>query len=88
MNISIKHFTTPDFWPLYNALPQEVRVLADKNYALLKSDPKHRSLQFKAVEDLWSIRVGLHYRALGKMRADGLYWFWIGPHGGYDKFMP
>ena len=88
VNISIKHFTTPDFWQLYNALPQEVRTLADKNYGILKSNPSHPSLQFKEVEDLWSIRVGLHYRALGKMRMDGLYWFWIGPHSVYDKLMP
>ncbi len=84
----MKHSATPDFWRLYNALPQEVRALADKNYALLKMDPSHPSLRFKSVGDLWSIRVGSHYRALGRLRADGLYWFWIGPHADYDKFMP
>ena len=84
----MNHFTTPDFWLLPNALPREVRELADKNYDLLKADPRHPSLRFKDIEGLWSVRVGRHYRALGRMRADGLYWFWIGPHGGYDKFMP
>ena len=88
VNLFIKHFTTPDFWQHYNALPQEVRSLADKNYELLKSNPAHPSLQFKSVGELWSIRVGLHYRALGRMRADGLYWFWIGPHGVYDGYLP
>ncbi len=84
----MKHSATPDFWRLYNALPQEVRTLADKNYALLKMNPNHLSLRFKSIDSLWSIRVGSHYRALGKMREDGLYWFWIGPHADYDKFMP
>ena len=84
----MKHFTTADFWQLYNALPEEVRDLADKNYELLKADPSHPSLRFKNIEGLWSVHVGSHYRALGVMRADGLYWFWIGPHAGYDKFMP
>ena len=84
----MKHFTTPEFWELYNALPREVRALADKNYELLKADPSHSSLRFKSIEGLWSVRVGSHYRALGSMRPDGLYWFWIGPHGDYDKFMP
>ena len=88
VNSPMKHFTTPDFWQLYNALPQEVRALADKNYELLKVNPAHSSLRFKNIEGLWSVRVGSHYRALGKMRAEGLYWFWIGPHGNYDKFMP
>ncbi len=49
VNLFIKHFTTPDFWQLYNALPAEVRALADKNYELLKSNPAHPSLQFKSV---------------------------------------
>ena len=84
----MNHFTTPDFWLLPNALPRGVRELADKNYDLLKADPRHPSLRFKDIEGLWSVRVGRHYRALGWMRADGLYWFWIGPHGDYDKFMP
>ena len=84
----MNHFTTPDFWQHYNALPREVRELADKNYELLKADASHSSLRFKSVDGLWSVRIGLHYRALARMRSDGLYWFWIGPHGDYDKFMP
>ena len=43
------HFTTPDFWRLHNALPPEVRALADKNYLQLKADPIHPSLQFKNI---------------------------------------
>jgi hypothetical protein len=84
----MKHFTTPDFWQCYNALPREVRELADKNYTILKADSSHPSLRFKNIEGLWSVRVGSHYRALGTLRADGLYWFWIGPHGDYGKFLP
>ena len=88
LSFVIKHFTTPDFWQLYNALPEEIRALADKRYELLKVNSAHPSLRFKNIEDLWSVRVGSHYRALGKMRTEGLFWFWIGPHGEYDKFMP
>ena len=84
----MNHFTTPEFWPLYNALPQEVRALADKNYELLRANPAHPSLRFKNIEGFWSVRVGSRYRALAALRADGFYWFWIGPHGDYDKFMP
>ncbi len=84
----MNHFAAPEFWPLYNALPQDVRALADKNYALLKADPAHPSLHFKSIDGLWSVRIGLHYRALASRRADGFYWFWIGPHAGYDKLMP
>ena len=85
----LNHFTTSDFWRLYNALPEEVRKLADKNYQLLRVDPTHPSLHFKEIDaDLWSVRVGRSYRALAFQEEDGFYWFWIGSHSQYDKFMP
>ena len=58
----MRHFTSSDFWTMYGALPEEIRELADKNYALLKTNPRHPSLQLKRIEDLWSVRVGHHYR--------------------------
>jgi hypothetical protein len=45
----VKHFASPKFWTAYEALPLSVRQQADANYALLKSDPRHPSLQFKKV---------------------------------------
>jgi hypothetical protein len=84
----MRHFTTPDFWLLYNALPDSVRELVDKNYELLKADPTHPSLHFKEVAGLWSVRVDRRYRALAYREPDGFYWFWIGSHADYDKFMP
>ena len=53
-----------------------VRTLADRNYELMKSDPMHRSLHFKKVGSLWSVRVGLHYRALATEVEEDLVWFW------------
>ncbi len=82
------HYTTPQFWQLYNALPQEVRQLADKNFALLKADPAHSSLRLKKVGKYWSARVGVHYRVLATERAEGLVWLWIGPHATYDALLP
>jgi hypothetical protein len=61
----MKHYTTLDFWESYNKLPISVQKLADKNYELLKQNPKHPSLHFKKIGELWSVRVGLNYRALG-----------------------
>jgi hypothetical protein len=83
----LKHFTSPRFWALYSALPKEARELADKNYELLKADPRHPSLHFKRIGKLWSIRVGDHYRALGHDVPEGVHWFWIGTHGEYDKLI-
>lgn len=83
----MRHLASPRFWALYNALPADVRDLADKNYALLKSDPRHPSLHFKRIGKLWSVRVGDHYRALGTDVKVGIYWIWIGTHAEYDKLV-
>jgi len=84
----VNHFTTPQFWNCYKLLPTEVRELADKNFQLLKADPKHPSLHFKKIDGLWSVRVGRHYRALAKDKPEGVLWFWIGSHAEYEKLMP
>jgi hypothetical protein len=83
----LRHVASPRFWALYHALPADVRELADKNYALLKSDPRHPSLHFKRIGELWSVRVGDHYRALGTDVKEGIYWIWIGTHAEYDKLV-
>jgi len=84
----MRHFTTPQFWQLYNALPAEMRELADKNFALLQADPDHSSLRFKKIGKYWLARIGLHYRVLAYDRPEGVLWFWIGPHAVYDSYMP
>ena len=83
------HTASARFWACYQALPAEVRVLADKNFNLLKVDPSHPSLQFKLLGagKLYSARVGLHYRALGLPREQGVHWFWIGTHAEYDRLV-
>ena len=83
----MKHYTSSDFWALYWNLPADTRALADKNYELLKSDPRHPSLQLKRIDELWSVRVGQRYRAIGIDAPDGIQWIWIGSHADYDKFI-
>jgi hypothetical protein len=83
----MSHFSTPEFWFYYRQLPENVRDLADKNFALLQQDPHHPSLQLKKVGAFWSARVGLRYRALARERSEGLVWFWIGHHRDYDQFL-
>jgi hypothetical protein len=80
----MKHFAGRAFWEAYRTLPEPVRLLADKNFALLKSDPRHPSLQFKKAGRFWSVRVGLRYRALAVEANGDLVWFWIGWHADYD----
>ena len=83
----MKHFANARFWRCYRALPAEIRALADRNYALLSASPSHASLHFKQVGVLWSVRVGLHYRALAAAAGDDLVWFWIGSHAEYDRLV-
>ena len=83
----MRHFASPEFWSAYRRLPANVRALADKNFALLKSDPRHPSLHLKQAGRYTSVRVGLRYRALAVEADDGLLWFWIGSHADYDALL-
>ena len=83
----MNHHASRRFWSLYEALPAEIRDLADKNFQLMKSNPQHPSLRFKKIGDRFSVRIGLHHRALGVSVEDGVLWFWIGTHGDYDKLV-
>jgi len=84
---AVEHDATPRFWRCYRKPPQEVRQLADRSYALFKSDTSHRSLQFKRIGQFWSVRVGRHYRSLAIEAGRDVVWFWIGSHDEYDKLV-
>ena len=83
----MNHYASPRFWECHAALPQPVKELADANFELLKQNPRHPSLHFKRIGQFWSVRVGLHYRALGVSVVDGIVWFWIGTHAEYDRII-
>jgi mRNA-degrading endonuclease RelE of RelBE toxin-antitoxin system len=86
----MRHFALQRFWRHYRQLPKDVRQLADKNFAVLQADPQHPSLHFKRVgrsKQLWSVRVGMHYRALAVEKPEGMVWFWIGTHAEYDRLL-
>ena len=77
---------TPEFWQLYRALSGPAKRLARKNYRLWSGNALHPSLHFKSVgKDNWSVRVGDHYRAVGKFSENIFIWEWIGTHEEYNK---
>jgi hypothetical protein len=84
---AVKHFTTPEFWEHFGRLPPEIQRLAQKDFELLKLNPRHPSLRLKKAGVFWTARVGIHYRAIAKERAEGLNWFWIGHHSEYDPLL-
>lgn len=79
------HSATSRFWACYLALPKDIQTLADKNYELLRSDPRHPSLHLKKLGEFWSVRVGRNHRALAIENDDGMLWVWIGTHAEYDR---
>ncbi|MBI4714600.1 MAG: hypothetical protein HY760_01410 [Nitrospirae bacterium] len=83
----MKHIASPEFWICFDSLPSQIQELARKNFSLLKKNPQHPSLQFKKIGEYRSVRIGLKYRALGVGVSEGVLWFWIGPHAGYDKLL-
>lgn len=80
----MKHLATDSFWERYALLSDSVRKQADKNFALLKTNPQHPSLHLKKVGRFWSVRIGLKHRALAVESEGGLLWFWLGAHAEYD----
>jgi hypothetical protein len=83
----VNHYASSAFWRRYEALPERIQTLADKNFALLQTDPDHPSLRFKRVGRFWSARVGRDYRAVALPVEDGMLWFWIGTHAEYDRLL-
>ena len=81
---------TEEFRQRLARLPAAVQEQAARAYALWRLDPYHNSLQFKRVsqrQPMYSVRVGLGYRALGLREDEHLYWFWLGPHAEYDELL-
>ncbi|MFM1841472.1 MAG: hypothetical protein RLZZ490_203 [Cyanobacteriota bacterium] len=83
---------TQNFRQQFLKLPPQVKKVATKNYQLWQKMPFHPSLQFKLVkpkENIWSVRIGIGWRALGVMKVneDKIIWFWLGSHADYDKIL-
>ena len=86
----MKSHLTDDFAACFRKLPKRIQDLARKNYRLWKRDSSHPSLQFKRVAKkpaVYSIRVGIGWRALGVIGGEDIIWFWIGSHADYEKLI-
>jgi hypothetical protein len=86
----VKSAATRRFWQLFQTLPSEVQRLATKNHSLWQRNRSHPSLGFRRLqgsEDRFSIRVGDHYRALGRLAGAKMIWVWIDSHSDYDRLV-
>jgi hypothetical protein len=82
--------TSARFRLAFGQLPARAQRRARAAYRLFRQDPSHSSLRFKLVHParpIYSVRIGLAYRALGVRDGDEIVWFWIGSHADYDHLL-
>ena len=82
----ISHLTE-EFASCFHKLPSRVQRLARKSYRLWKQNPSRPGLYFKRVGKnklVYSVRVGIDWRALGLKVDDAIVWFWIGSHAEFE----
>lgn len=79
--------TTRSFREAFKLLPDDVKVRAREAYYLWRENPDLPGLRFKRVGNEVSVRIGRHYRALGLLEGDTVYWFWIGKHDEYERLI-
>ena len=81
---------TRSFRTAFAELPADIQARARLAYQLFRDHPEHPSLRFKKVdqsENVYSVRIGLGYRALGILQGSTVIWFWIGSHADYDRLV-
>ena len=86
----MKSRTTAQFRKALSQLPPDIKGKAAKAYRLFRENQQHPSLHFKQVhttKPVYSVRIGLGYRALGVRHENEILWFWIGSHADYDKLV-
>ena len=73
---------------MFSNLPFGAQRDAKRAYRLFQNNPAHPGLQFKKLEDednIYSVRIGLEFRALCVMKRDRVVWYWISNHSEYDR---
>ena len=91
MGRAVKSRLHPSFVKQFDKLPRNVRTLVQKNYQLCRENHHHPGLEFKRIHatlPIYSVRVGIHHRAVGLRRDEGdddaIVWFFIGSHAEHD----
>jgi murein DD-endopeptidase MepM/ murein hydrolase activator NlpD len=81
---------TDDFLVCFERLPERIRRQARSAYRIWKANREHPGIDFKRVgtkSPVYSVRVGIGWRALGLKQGNTMLWFWIGPHAEYDRLL-
>jgi mRNA-degrading endonuclease RelE of RelBE toxin-antitoxin system len=86
----LKSALTDKFRKTFDKLPKEIQDKARQAYKIWKEDNNYPSLHYKQVHKsrpIYSVRIGLSYRALGVIEGDTIIWFWIGSHEDYNHLL-
>jgi hypothetical protein len=86
----LKSVTTNRFRKAFANLPPATQERARTSYQQWKQNPNHPALHFKQIHNhkpIYSVRVGLSYRALGIKEENTIIWFWIGSHEDYNNLI-
>lgn len=78
------------FRKAFQKLPKEVQKPAKQTYRRWKQNPYQATLEFKPVhltKPVYSVRIGLKWRAVGILENNVIVWFWIGSHEEYNKLL-
>jgi len=86
----VKSRASRQFWKLFEGLPKRVQSEARNIHRIWLRNPFHPSLHFKKIGvsqglPVYSVRIGIHWRALGILEGDTVKWFWIGSHEAYNE---
>ncbi|MGA3044349.1 MAG: hypothetical protein ABSF54_26545 [Bryobacteraceae bacterium] len=85
--MSLRSHAVPRFWDCYDGLPEGVRSLADKKFALFQESPFHPSLGLQQKGEVWTVDIGRSYRALAWREGNDFHWYWTGSHEAYNKLL-
>ncbi len=82
--------TTERFRKAFEKLPTDVQHQAKVVFKKWKENPYYKSLHFKkvhATKPIYSIRIGIDWRAVCINQDENIVWFWIGSHAEYNKII-
>lgn len=78
------------FRKAFQRLPKEIQTQAKRTYQQWKRNPYQPALEFKRVHPIkpvYSVRIGLKWRAVGILENNVIVWFWIGSHEEYHQLL-
>ena len=88
--LSVTSRTTKRFRKQLGTLPPHVLKQAREAYLTWVRDPWQASLQFKQIHGsrpIFSVRIGLDWRAVCIRSGDIALWYFIGSHADYDRLI-